>query len=352
MTTTLRGWLMRDKGLFYLGTPTGWWRLENLNSGLLARFGVRPESPVLVQGRPSSGHVFQVEHIGCRGRPGGSRPEFVADPVPQLFLASDLRLHVHTWLRKRHHVELSLPLSWEGVCAPVRAAQAAIAAGIDRFFAFARAPTQSSDADELLEEREQLLIVDDTENLDAAVRLINTLIAELAAVVGVTVSLDAVAVAPFDRGSLQRLEVPESWSESACAVVRKRLRGAGASIREVPRSDGRIAWLVDPGTNALQVRRLLDLAESAMLGQADASLQLATTWYRNPLEPHTATAVVGTRDVATVRRVELDDGFSESGFVASVAWEELVAVLGQLPWSGEAQLFPRSRSAGEVLRAV
>jgi hypothetical protein len=48
---THAGWLVRDKGSFYLAMATGWLRLLGVDSGLLRDLGLRPESPVLVEGR-------------------------------------------------------------------------------------------------------------------------------------------------------------------------------------------------------------------------------------------------------------------------------------------------------------
>jgi hypothetical protein len=61
---------MRDKGLFYLGTAAGWWRLEGVDSGLLQRVGVRPESPVRIVGSVRQGYVLSVDEIQPGWRPG------------------------------------------------------------------------------------------------------------------------------------------------------------------------------------------------------------------------------------------------------------------------------------------
>lgn len=364
MPVTVRGWLMRDKGLFYLGTARGWWRLENVSSGLLSRLGLRPESPVVVRGERRDGAVLDIEDIRVRRRSGRARPAFVADPVPQLFVGSDLRLTAHRWLRAAGCVEVSLPARHYGPRHPVASdrdadgggfdagegdltecVREAVHAGLDRFFAFVRRPTLASDVDEQLAEREHLLVVDDEDDVDAAMGFVGQLVGELSATAGLPLDPGSVLVVPLRAARLQRLEIPESWSAPVRQVLRARLLAQGATLHEAVRADGRTAWLVDPGERPAQVARILDITDAVLLETASHRPGPAPTWYRDPSHPATATLAVGPATLASVWSL---DG---AGYVAAVAWDELVMVVCQLPSPSSAQLFPRRRSLREVSRA-
>jgi hypothetical protein len=139
------------------------------------------------------------------------------------------------------------------------------------------------------------------------------------------------------------LDLPGSWEQAVREVVWRRLVDAGAKVYEMRRADGGAAWLVDAGGDPVTVRRLLDRADATALNGAGSGWQVAPTWFRDPELPHVAVLTLGQREVATLFTSE-----DEPGFLAVLAWEDLLTVLCQLPWPGAAQLLARHASLEEV----
>ncbi|MFI9848243.1 hypothetical protein ACIHFD_65320 [Nonomuraea sp. NPDC051941] len=327
---THAGWLVRDKGWFYLAMATGWLRLIGVDSGLLRDLGLRPESPILVQGRAgprNSLHVTRIEGRGGREIGRTVRPRFIANPVPHLELASDIRLACHIELRRRHLPEVSLPV------VPGDAAVAeALGGGLDRFFAFVP-PTFEGPTDDGAErdtgQEERLLVADATAVPDQLADLGTGLICRLAEAAG-----SGVPVAAFGRfATAERAPVffdpPSSWPAPAHAVLIGRLRAVGARPETIQLPEGRTRLAVCGG-DSVTVARLLDLTDSTTLREDHGiSRQWCPTWISLQNGLSGAWLHLGGYRVAEYE-----------GAVLQVFWERLITVLCGLSDPADARLFP------------
>ncbi|MEO3802131.1 hypothetical protein [Nonomuraea sp. B1E8] len=323
---THAGWLVRDKGSFYLAMATGWLRLLGVDSGLLRDLGLRPESPVLVQGCAGPRNTLRVTRIEGRGvrrlgRP--VRPRFIADPVPHLEPASDLRMACHVELRRREFPEVSLP-----VAVGDAAVREAIDGGLERFFAFVP-PFPDGSAGDGAEQEERLVVADATAVQDQLAGLGTGLICRLAETAG-----DGVPVAAFGRLTTPErspafFDPPPAWPARAHAVLTGRLHAVGARPVEIPLRDGRTRLAVCGG-DPVAVARLLDLADSTALREEHGlSRQWCPTW----VSPGDGTS----RDwlhLGGYRVAECDGG------VLHVFWERLITVLCRLRSPADARLLP------------
>ncbi|MEV5887865.1 hypothetical protein [Nonomuraea fuscirosea] len=327
---THAGWLVRDKGSFYLAMATGWLRLLGVDSGLLRDLGLRPESPVLVEGCAgprSTLQVIKIEGRGVRrlGRP--VRPRFIANPVPHLEPASDIRMACHVELRRREFPEVSLP-----VAAGDASIVEAIGGGLDRFFAFVPPFPHGSagdEADEDAGQEERLVVADTTAVFDQLADLGTGLICRLAETAG-----DGVPVAAFGRFATPErspafFDPPPAWPAQAHAVLTGRLHAAGAQPVRIPLPDGRTRLAVCGG-DPVAVARYLDLADSTALRQDHGlSRQWCPTW----VAPGDGTSRAWLH-LGGYRVAECD------GVILHVFWERLITVLCGLRSPADARLLP------------
>ncbi|MEO3797008.1 hypothetical protein ABGB14_42985 [Nonomuraea sp. B10E15] len=327
---THAGWLVRDKGSFYLATATGWLRLLGVDSGLLRDLGLRPESPVLVRGCAGPRNTLRVARIEGRGgrrlgRP--VRPRFIADPVPHLEAASDLRMACHVELRRREFPEVSLP-----VAAGDAAVGEAVGGGLERFFAFLPPFPDGSAGDEAGEDggrEERLVVADATAEQDQLADLGAGLICRLAETAG-----DGVPVAAFGRFTTPErspafFDPPPAWPARAHAVLTGRLHAVGAQPVEIPLRSGGTRLAVRGG-DPVAVARLIDLADSTALREDHG---LARQWCPTWVSPGDGTS----RDwlhLGGYRVAECD------GAVLHVFWERLITVLCGLRSPADARLLP------------
>ncbi|WP_327105953.1 hypothetical protein [Nonomuraea glycinis] len=333
---THAGWLVRDKGSFYLAMATGWLRLLGVDSGRLRDLGLRPESPVLVDGCAGPRNTLQVTRIEGRGgrrlgRP--VRPRFIANPVPHLEPASDIRLACHVELRRREFPEVSLP-----VTAGDAAIVAAIGGGLDRFFAFVPPlpplppfphGSAGDEAEEDAGQEERLVVADTTAVPGHLADLGSGLIRRLAETAGDGVPAGAFGRFATPERSPAFFDPPSAWPARAHAVLTGRLHAVGAEPVRIPLPDGRTRLAVCGG-DPVAVARFLDLAGSTALREEHG---LPRQWCPTWVSPGDGTS----RDwlhLGGYRVAECD------GVLLHVFWERLITVLCGLRSPADARLLP------------
>jgi tRNA synthetases class II (D, K and N) len=293
------GWLIRDKGQYYLMTDRGWLELLDLTRTDLAAAGVQPESPAHVRGQLVNPVSVRVESIrgAALAAAAPRRPYFAVNPLSSPHLASNLRGLVHQWLRDQNFPELPLPNVWTRseeygleefqlghellpagklrlLQSPEFAAWTALAEGVERFFTFGRCfryednPRPGYEGDYLIE-FEQLVIARSfstvAEMVDLTEDLILMICAELKVAIDKSEFLRAGprGLAEFTLPGGLGIEdvalftVPVGWNSAAQRVLRGRLLAAGARIHELGEA-GR--WWVELGAEPPAVRRVLDIA--------------------------------------------------------------------------------------------
>lgn len=326
-TGTATGWLIQDKGQYYLMTEVGWIQLVGLDRERLRQTGLAPESPVRVSGTRLDSVTMDVAEIDGTGigpeRADGRRPYFAVHPVSALHTGSALRGEAHAWLRDHGYPEIILPTVWRrseeyGVeefrlahsampagGAPLVLLQSsefalmtALAQGISRIFTFGRCyrfeenPRLGLEGDYLIE-FEQLVVATAFTTLEDMMRLTEQLLSHLAGTVGQALRPDdfyrlpAAGGAAAGSGGTPGIEelvlfaVPDGWNAKALRLMIDRLRSAGATVYPMDAREGLTGpdaqlpetampgsrWAVAPGPDATTVRHILDISANASAGR-------------------------------------------------------------------------------------
>lgn len=265
------GWLIRDKGRFYLATAFEWWRMTGVDPRALRGRGIRPESAATVVGSVGSGRTLRVHDIRAH-RPGGpqrsARPAFIAEPVPHLLAASDIRLAWHRWLRGEGFVELSLPTPGAEALGP-DLAHRLVLGGLHRGFRFGRGPAPT--------EREELAVFEGGADLRRTADLVTGLVCRAGEAAGAGIPRSAFVT--WGAGTRARHHEFFDCPAGARRLVEERLRSAGASVAHIGSQGGRdrlAVWGGDPFARA----RILDLAAGVLARQEDIADQWCPTWVR------------------------------------------------------------------------
>ncbi|WP_327129809.1 amino acid--tRNA ligase-related protein [Streptomyces sp. NBC_01727] len=292
-TEVATGWLIVDKGQFFLMTDSGWIELKGLDRPRLKGFAVAPESAVVVEGRRTGERDLAVETVrgtlapAAAAKGGGRRPHFAVHPVDRLLKGSRLRGEVHHWARQQGFPELVLPTVWgrseEYGVEEVRLSHSrlkrekdlillqspefplwtALAQGIGKLFTFGRCfryeqfPRQGYEGDYLLE-FEQLVLARSFTTVDEMIKLTEDLIRHLAASLGLALeSADFFRLLPPGLAAdgrhgttgartglassiddLLLFTVPEGWNRKALGILLGQLASAGARVHRMDGAGG------------------------------------------------------------------------------------------------------------------
>ncbi|WP_416485588.1 amino acid--tRNA ligase-related protein [Streptomyces sp. CL12] len=286
------GWLIADKGQFFLMTDAGWLELKKVSRPRLKDFGVVPESAVAVHGRRLSATEFEVHRMRGTGsarppEPPSRRPHFAVHPVDSLLTGSRLRGEVHNWARGQGFPEIVLPSVWRrseeyGVeelrlahgklrgdkelillQSPEFPLWTALAHGVGKLFTFGRCfryeeyPRPGFEGDYLIE-FEQLVLARSFTTVDAMIALAEDLIRHLLESLGQNLEgvdfyrlLPAGLAADGEHGrpgprtglapgidDLLLFTVPGNWNTRALGLLLGQLSTAGARVHRMDPARG------------------------------------------------------------------------------------------------------------------